>query len=177
MPRPKPDKSEMLNQLAQYVLEHGLNDASLRPMAAASGTSDRMLLYHFKTKDALIAELLNHIAQIMSAGLDQVLPPERFPNEDTLIQRLVTIMRTPQFQPFTRLWFDMLSSASGGQVAHRETGHAILEHFLEWMSLRHPDCGAGAARALTLVEGVLIMDAMGQSAIANRAIGLDQTEQ
>ena len=50
MPRPKPGKTDMLNQLAQYVLEHGLNDASLRPMAAALGTSDRMLLYHFKTK-------------------------------------------------------------------------------------------------------------------------------
>jgi len=33
------------------VLEHGLIGLSLRPLAAALGTSDRMLLYHFRDKD------------------------------------------------------------------------------------------------------------------------------
>ena len=86
-------------------------------------------------------------------------------------------MRTPQFQPFTRLWFDMLSSASGGQTAYRDTGHAILAKFLDLISLRYHKGGAGAAWALTLVEGVLIMDAMGQSAIADLAIGMDAPQQ
>ena len=41
-----------------YVLEHGIIDLSLRPLAAAIGTSDRMLLYHFRDKDDLVATVL-----------------------------------------------------------------------------------------------------------------------
>jgi AcrR family transcriptional regulator len=41
-----------------YVLEHGLIGLSLRPLAAALGTSDRMLLYRFGSKDSLVAEVL-----------------------------------------------------------------------------------------------------------------------
>jgi AcrR family transcriptional regulator len=41
-----------------YVLDHGLIGLSLRPMAAALGTSDRMLLYHFSDKADLVATVL-----------------------------------------------------------------------------------------------------------------------
>ncbi|MEV6171382.1 TetR/AcrR family transcriptional regulator [Streptomyces sp. NPDC051954] len=41
-----------------YVLDHGLIGLSLRPLAAAIGTSDRMLLYHFADKDDLVATVL-----------------------------------------------------------------------------------------------------------------------
>lgn len=41
-----------------YVLDHGIIGLSLRPLAAALGTSDRMLLYHFRDKDDLVATVL-----------------------------------------------------------------------------------------------------------------------
>jgi AcrR family transcriptional regulator len=40
------------------VLEHGLIGLSLRPLAAELGTSDRMLIYHFGSKDKLVADVL-----------------------------------------------------------------------------------------------------------------------
>jgi AcrR family transcriptional regulator len=49
----------LAEQATDYVLEHGLLDLSLRPLAAALGTSDRMLLYHFKDKNDLVATVLN----------------------------------------------------------------------------------------------------------------------
>jgi AcrR family transcriptional regulator len=54
------DRRQVLAEAAtDYVLEHGLIDLSLRPLAAALGTSDRMLLYHFKDKNDLVATVLN----------------------------------------------------------------------------------------------------------------------
>jgi AcrR family transcriptional regulator len=41
-----------------YTLRHGLIGLSLRPLAAELGTSDRMLLYHFRGKDDLVATIL-----------------------------------------------------------------------------------------------------------------------
>lgn len=51
-------RDDLAEQATDYVLEHGLIGLSLRPLAAALGTSDRMLIYHFGSKDALIAEVI-----------------------------------------------------------------------------------------------------------------------
>lgn len=51
-------REELAQAATDYVLEHGLIDLSLRPLAAELGTSDRMLLYHFGSKDDLVATVL-----------------------------------------------------------------------------------------------------------------------
>jgi AcrR family transcriptional regulator len=51
-------REELAEAAADYALEHGLIGLSLRPLAHALGTSDRMLLYHFDGKDDLVATIL-----------------------------------------------------------------------------------------------------------------------
>ncbi|MFF2512840.1 TetR/AcrR family transcriptional regulator [Streptomyces sp. NPDC058086] len=60
MPRP-PDpakRRDLLGQVREYMIRNGLTDLSLRPLARALGTSDRMLLYYFGTKERMVAEAL-----------------------------------------------------------------------------------------------------------------------
>lgn len=51
-------REELAVRATDYALAHGLIGLSLRPLAAALGTSDRMLLYHFTDKDDLVATIL-----------------------------------------------------------------------------------------------------------------------
>jgi AcrR family transcriptional regulator len=51
-------REELLDNAYDYVLEHGLTDLSLRPLAQAIGSSPRVLLYLFESKDGLVRELL-----------------------------------------------------------------------------------------------------------------------
>jgi AcrR family transcriptional regulator len=51
-------RTELLEAAYRYVLEHGLSDMSLRPLAAAIGSSPRVLLFLFGSKDGLVRELL-----------------------------------------------------------------------------------------------------------------------
>ena len=51
-------RDELLDQVTDHVLEHGLIGLTLRPVAAAIGTSDRMLIYHFDNRDALVAAVV-----------------------------------------------------------------------------------------------------------------------
>ena len=51
-------RDELAEAATDYALEHGLIGLSLRPLAEAIGTSDRMLLYHFDDKDDLVATIL-----------------------------------------------------------------------------------------------------------------------
>ena len=52
-------REELLEKVTDHVLEHGLIGLSLRPVAAAVGTSDRMLIYHFGSRDALISAVVS----------------------------------------------------------------------------------------------------------------------
>lgn len=51
-------RDELAQAATDYALEHGLVGLTLRPLAAALGTSDRMLLYHFAGKDDLVTAVL-----------------------------------------------------------------------------------------------------------------------
>jgi AcrR family transcriptional regulator len=55
---PSARESELLEAAYTYALGHGLAELSLRPLAAAIGSSPRVLLYLFGSKDGLIRALL-----------------------------------------------------------------------------------------------------------------------
>ena len=48
----------MLERAYQYVLGHGIADVSLRPLASAIGSSPRVLLFLFGSKEGLVRALL-----------------------------------------------------------------------------------------------------------------------
>jgi AcrR family transcriptional regulator len=53
-----PRRDELLERAYRYALEHGVVDLSLRPLAAAVGSSPRVLLFLFGSKAGLIQALL-----------------------------------------------------------------------------------------------------------------------
>ena len=58
MTEPSARKAELLEAAYAYARAHGLADLSLRPLAAAVGSSPRVLLYLFGSKEGLIQALL-----------------------------------------------------------------------------------------------------------------------
>src|SRR5437762_12923954 len=56
-------RSALIDELASFVLRKGLSDTSLRHLAAQHGTSDRMLLYYFRTKEELLVAVLDRISE------------------------------------------------------------------------------------------------------------------
>ncbi|MBV8147864.1 MAG: TetR/AcrR family transcriptional regulator [Candidatus Eremiobacteraeota bacterium] len=49
---------DLLDRAVDFVSAHGLSDLSLRPLAKALGTSPRVLLYYFGSKDELIVAII-----------------------------------------------------------------------------------------------------------------------
>src|SRR5215510_8373962 len=52
----------------KYLLEHGIANTSLRPMAAALGTSARILMFHFRSKEGLLQEVLEELQSRLQAS-------------------------------------------------------------------------------------------------------------
>lgn len=51
-------RAELLAAVVRYIADRGLVDLSLRPLAAELGTSSRMLIYYFATKEELLVQAL-----------------------------------------------------------------------------------------------------------------------
>jgi AcrR family transcriptional regulator len=51
----------LLTAAVEHFAEHGIGDTSLRGLAAALGTSHRMLIYHFGSRDGLLAEVVRTV--------------------------------------------------------------------------------------------------------------------
>jgi AcrR family transcriptional regulator len=73
---PSTRQTELLELAYRYVLAHGLADLSLRPLAGAIGSSPRVLLYLFGSKDGLVRALLAR------ARTDELELLERLPGLD-----------------------------------------------------------------------------------------------
>ncbi|MBO0883997.1 MAG: TetR/AcrR family transcriptional regulator [Mycobacterium sp.] len=60
MPRPidHEKRETLLRDIRAYISDNGLADLSLRPLANALNTSDRMLIHYFGTKDNLLEQAL-----------------------------------------------------------------------------------------------------------------------
>jgi AcrR family transcriptional regulator len=52
---------ELEEALVEYVLEHGIGELSLRPLADALGTSTYSLIYYFGSKEAVVATALRAV--------------------------------------------------------------------------------------------------------------------
>jgi AcrR family transcriptional regulator len=103
MPRDTARRDEVAQAATDYVLEHGLVGLSLRPLAAELGTSDRMLLYHFESKDDLVAAVLRITNDRSVAGV-RSLPPAADPRAAVLA--LWQALRAPRLQRCQRAYVE-----------------------------------------------------------------------
>ncbi len=96
---------ELLERIVDYVMENGLSDLSLRPLAEAVETSPRVLLYYFGSKEQLLAEVL------IAAGARQRTIFDGLPRNATSYRETVSAawraMSAPEHEAVFRLFFEV----------------------------------------------------------------------
>ncbi len=163
-------RETLLPLLAAHVLQHGLGGASLRPLAKAAGTSDRMLIYHFGNKRQLIVDVLDFIAQSYASALDSAVGKRRAASRKATLTRILTETRKPQMQPFMVLWWEIVAGCAREVPGYREAAHKIIKQLLDWlekeMPANDPDPRGGARYLLTLIEGSQMLSMVGHARVA-----------
>ena len=56
-------RQSLLTDAVEHFAKNGIGDASLRSIAASIGTSHRMLIYHFGSREGLLAEVVRTVEQ------------------------------------------------------------------------------------------------------------------
>lgn len=72
MSQPRP-RDALLGRVTAYFAEHGVGDTSLRALAAEIGTSHRMLLYHFGSREGLLTAMVEHTWEVQQVALEDLL--------------------------------------------------------------------------------------------------------
>lgn len=164
-------REELVDRLADHLLEQGLEAASLRVLARAAGTSDRMLLYYFADKDALIAAVLAHIAERLTLQLGEIAAPQPLAPE-ALRAHLAPALLDDRFWPTMRLWLGIAARAAHGEPPYAQVGEQLGRGFLLWAAAQidSADPMRDAAKLLASVEGMVLLKSIGMADVAQAAI-------
>jgi AcrR family transcriptional regulator len=155
---PSARQDELLERAYRYVLEHGLSEMSLRPLASAIGSSPRVLLFLFGSKDGLIRALLARARADELAMLERL----RSDGHDDLGRVADEVWRwlsAPEHRGLLVLWTESYARAlvdPGGNWAGFASG--TVDDWLALLAAAQPPrvrrTAAGAAQR-TLVLSVL----------------------
>ena len=102
--RPSARQEELLESAYRYVLDNGLTDMSLRPLATAIGSSPRVLLFLFGSKDGLIRALLARARADELALLERIGPLTGDVGLATAVRATWTWLSDPQHHQLLALW-------------------------------------------------------------------------
>lgn len=155
-PADRERRGRTLEAVTDYVLEHGLADLSLRPLAAALGTSTRMLLYDFSSKEDLIMAVLAEVRRRESALLAAHLEASQASAAD-LVRTIWNWLAAPRQAPFLRLFFEVYVQAMSHPDAYSARGRATVTDWLDQFGAAFTDSAPGQAdlAGATLVIAVL----------------------
>ena len=155
-------RARLLRAAIDHVAEHGVADLSLRGLAAAIGTSHRMLIYHFGSKEELLIAVIRAVEEQQRQKLaDLDIDPSLAPAE--IMRRMWKHISDPALWPNERLFFEMYGQALQGRTHTVDFLDDIVESWLEPIAALRREQGVPArvARAqarldLAITRGLLL---------------------
>jgi AcrR family transcriptional regulator len=174
-----PRKRELLTAAYDYALANGLADLSLRPLAKAIGSSPRVLLFLFGSKDGLTRALLARARQDELAALATL---RASPGEAGLAEagrEVWAWLVAPSHRALLSLWLEGYArSLVGGSGPWERFGAETVEDWLQLLATRQPAARrrtkAGEAERtllLAVLRGALLdLLATGEAGRATRAV-------
>lgn len=168
----KTKREKLVEMLADHVLAHGLHTASLRPLAAAAGTSDRMLLHYFSDKADLLTAVLMRVSERLQALLHEAgLEPQPV---DRLLPLLGSLLNDARVRPYLQLWLELAARATHDELS-RSIAKQIMSGFHRWMASllivrREDERESQASLVLATLEGLVLLDTLGMSSTVKSAL-------
>ena len=153
MTRETARRDALADAATDYVLEHGLIGLSLRPLAGALGTSDRMLLYHFEGKDDLVATVLR-VSNDRSVGVVRALPPSGDPR--TAVLDVWAAMQAPGLSGSQRTYVEAAALGLFGREPYVST---VREGNRQWVAAVADHLVASGTPRARAVRAVELLDA------------------
>jgi AcrR family transcriptional regulator len=115
-------REQLLRRVMSYATSEGITGKSLREIALGVGSSHRMLLYHFGSREGLLAAIVAAMEARQRAALAELAEQAQEPTQAML--GLWQQVSSPELRPFVRLFFEvfgMVAQGAPGTEGLRET--------------------------------------------------------
>jgi AcrR family transcriptional regulator len=103
-------RRQLLDAVFEEFAAGGVGDRSLRELAAAVGTSHRMLLHHFGSREDMLVAIVEEAERRQMA-----LVPDLPMNPVEGFAAMWTDLRRPELRPVERLFFECYARAAQGE--------------------------------------------------------------
>ena len=155
-------RQELLRAVMTELERGGIGDRSLRDIAAAVGTSHRMLIHHFGSREGLLTEVVRSVEADQRAFLAR-LPGRPDETMDAMWRRL----SDPQLWPAERLFFECYARAARGEQPYASLLPGLVDDWLDQVVAAgstvvvQPDVERARARLALAVFRGLLLDLVG----------------
>lgn len=145
-------RGELLDALIDAFAAGGIGSRSLRDLAEAVGTSHRMLIHHFGSRDELLIAIVEEVERRQTTTLDG-LPDD----PAAAFLAMWEDLTRPELRPFERLFFECYARGCQGEAPFDRLVPAAVHGWLSAVDDRRGGADAAAARlGLAVTRGLLL---------------------
>jgi AcrR family transcriptional regulator len=143
----KDPRGRLLDAAIDYIATRGVSDLSLRELAAAIGTSHRMLIHHFGGREGLWVEVIRAVEERQRAALAEVLPAPGS-SAGAVMRQWWRHISNPRLWPNERLFFELYGQALQGRPGTVELLDGIVDAWIEPAAAAFVDYGMERSEAV-----------------------------
>ena len=122
-------RQRLLDAAVDHVAEHGITGLSLRQLATAIGTSHRMLLYHFGSKEALMVAIVGEVEARTRATMADIGTSDL--SVADAMRSTWAFVSAPENHAHERLFFELYGLAVHGTPGTEGMLDALVGDWLE----------------------------------------------
>ncbi len=169
-------KNQLIDAIIDYLLQNGLSDLSLRPLAAKIDSSARLLIFHFKSKEGLIEDVLEEVQARMQKSFVAIASAKGGEPRETPLKRCWRWATDKRNLPYLRLMYEVHFLA----VQNPRTYERYLARSsLNWIDiiaahLPEPMNGAAMATLCAAVFDGLIIELLSTDDLRRTTRALDE---
>ena len=158
----KSPRETLLEGAIDYVAHNGITDLSLRQLATALGTSHRMLIHHFGSKEGLWVAIVHEVEARQRAVLAELVPAPGTPVDEAMWAWWRHIS-DPSLWPNERLFYELYGQAIQGRPHTAQMLDGIIDDWIEpaaainmALGLSREDAVAHARLGIAVTRGLLL---------------------
>jgi AcrR family transcriptional regulator len=144
-------KERLLAAVVGVALAGGIADKSLRAIAEAAGTSHRMLIHHFGSREGLLVELIREVEARQRGALSELDAGSGEESGD-LAGRFWQHLRSPELAPQERLFFEVYGQALQGRQWATPLLQGIVENWVGPVAAMLEAAGVSPQTARTIAR-------------------------
>jgi len=155
-------RERLLTAAIDHVAAHGMTDLSLRRLAEELGTSHRMLIHHFGSKEGLWIAIIREVERRQLATVADLVPDPDAPFAEAA-RAWWRHISDPALWPNERLFFEVYGQALQGRSPQAELLDGIVDSWLgpaaamaQAMGLAAADATAFARLSIAVTRGLLL---------------------